>query len=86
MRVAAGIFRFWQGGKRGANACKALALDCNAAKSKKGRCPKGFRPNVSDAALSALRIAIPWIPRNAHALRQMHLDENDAYSDLLDTL
>ena len=47
---------------------------------------RAFRPDGPVAALSALGIAILWIPRNAHALRQTHLHENDAYSDLLNTL
>jgi hypothetical protein len=45
----------------------------------------GFRPEGPAAALSALGIVIPWIPRKKHALRLDHLDVNDAYSDLLDT-
>jgi len=55
-------------------------------KTKKDAALEGFRPDGPGAALSASGIAIPWIPRDAPALRQAHLDENDAYSDLLDTL
>ena len=55
-------------------------------KAKKDAALKGFRPEESGAALNAWGIAMPWIPRHARALRQTPLDENDAYSDLLDTL
>ena len=55
-------------------------------KAKKDAAPKGFPSRWACAALSALGIAIPWIPRNAPAWRQAHLDENDVYSDFLDTL
>ena len=65
---------------RGVNARRALALGRNAAIDEKGRCPRVAHPNGPGAALSARGIAIPWIPRHAPALRQAHLESNDAYS------
>jgi hypothetical protein len=86
MRVATGIFGFWQGVGEAPMPVGPWPSATTQPKAKKDAAPEGFPSRGPAAALSALGIAIPWIPRNAPALWQAPLDENDTYSDLLDTL
>jgi len=90
MRVAAGIFGFWQGVGEGEGQCsqglgpwqqrsqETKSLTSFRRKLCEGG--RGIRPQGTAAALNAVAIAIPSIPRNARAWRQDTPDENDAFS------
>ncbi len=86
MRVAAGIFGFWQGVGEAPMPGGPWPSAATQPKAKKDAALEGFRPEEPGAALSAWGIAMPWIPTHAHAFQQAPLGENDTYSDLLDTL
>ena len=86
MSVAVGIFRFWQGEVVAPMPGGHWSSAATQPRAKKDAAPMGFLSRWARAALSSLGIAIPWILHYAPAWRQTHLDENDAYSDFLDSL
>ncbi len=68
MRVAAGIFSFWQGAGEVPIPVGPWPSAVTQPEAKKYVAPKGFPLRWAWSALSTLGIAIPWIPRNVHAL------------------